>query len=83
MIITMMATGLYLILATFWRRQAKQKMEHLRNGTQHSLAQAGLMIFGMNAQGKYTKLTSTQIGKSWKSHPEIFTKYYWKTRPFF
>ena len=52
MIIAMMATGLYLILATFWRRQAKQKMEHLRNGTQHSLAQAGLMIFGMNAQGK-------------------------------
>ena len=53
MIIAMMATGLYLILATVWRRRAKQKMEHLRNGTQHSLAQAGLMIFGMNAQGKY------------------------------
>ena len=74
MIIAMMATGLYLILATFWRRQAKQKMEHLRNGTQHSLAQAGLMIFGMNAQGKYTKLTSTP-GKSWKTHPEIFPKF--------
>ena len=52
MIVTMMATGLYLILATVWRRQAKEKMEHLRNGTQTTLAHAGLMIFGMNAQGK-------------------------------
>ena len=52
MIIGMMATGLYLILATVWRRRAKQKLEHLRNGTQTSLAQAGLMIFGMNAAGK-------------------------------
>ena len=52
MIVAMMATGLYLILATVWRRQAKEKMEHLRNGTQTTLAHAGLMIFGMNAQGK-------------------------------
>ena len=48
-----MATGLYLILATVWRRQAHEKMENLRNGTtQTTLAHAGLMIFGMNAQGE-------------------------------
>ena len=52
MIIGMMGTGLYLILASVWRRRAKQKMDNLRNGTQTTLAQAGLMIFGMNAQGK-------------------------------
>ena len=63
MIVAMMATGLYLILATVWRRQAKEKMEHLRNGTQTTLAHAGLMIFGMNAQGKKIKPITTLLTK--------------------